>query len=128
MALAPLQKVSVALTLCATLCCALSGVQSIELSIDTLDDEIAMGKSTFPALCTAAAAGRTTEVRRLLAAGADIEERSPYAGCTPLHCAANFGRVAVVRLLLIKGADMSAKALDGTPLQWARWQVSFSVL
>jgi ankyrin repeat protein len=75
------------------------------------------------ALCTAAAKGRTKEVRRLLAAGADIEERSPQDESTPLHCAASSGRAAVVRLLLRKGADMSAEnSLGATSLHVvARW-------
>jgi len=65
MALPRLQKLSVALALCAALCCALSGVQSIEVSIDVLDDDIhLLDVAIYPALCAAASAGQTDEVRQ----------------------------------------------------------------
>ncbi|KAJ1485416.1 ankyrin repeat-containing domain protein [Baffinella frigidus] len=63
--------------------------------------------------------GRTEEVRRLLAAGADIKERALHAA-TALHAAAFVGPETVVLLLLEHGAEVSAKTLHGrTPLHIA---------
>ena len=61
--------------------------------------------------------GEAEEVRQLLAAGADIEERAGPEAFTPLHVAAMLGHEGVVRLLLSKGADMSSvDNLGATPL------------
>ena len=83
--------------------------------------KIAGEVADWPALCIAMheSYGRTEEVRKLLAGGADIEERGPE-GVTPLICAVHEGHEAVVRLLLEDGADISIKDSDGrTPLHHA---------
>ena len=55
-------------------------------------------------LAQAAAAGRCDEVRRLLEAGAQVDERD-RTGFTALTWAARHGEVEVVRLLLAAGAN-----------------------
>ena len=65
----------------------------------------------------AAAAGDAAEVRRLLAAGADVNAKG-RDGSAPLHAAADEPEIA--RLLLAAGANVNAKALDDdTPLHQA---------
>ena len=67
------------------------------------------------ALWTASSLGQAEEVRRMTAAGADINQRGGLdAGSAPLHIAASQGHVEVVTVLLEAGAAHSAKAMDGT--------------
>ncbi|MCB1560668.1 MAG: glutaminase A [Xanthomonadales bacterium] len=58
-------------------------------------------------LCAAAARGDLSELRRLVARGADVS-RGDYDGRTPLHLAASEGQVSMVRLLLALGGDKNA--------------------
>ncbi|KAJ1474693.1 ankyrin repeat-containing domain protein [Baffinella frigidus] len=58
-------------------------------------------------LRSASRGGRVQEVRKLIAAGANIDERDS-SGCTPLYIAALNGQAAVVRVLLDGGADKEA--------------------
>jgi serine/threonine-protein phosphatase 6 regulatory ankyrin repeat subunit B len=81
-----------------------------------------------PALQTAAIEGSTEEVERLLAEGANIEEKGGEFGWTALHAACSpvipTGEEAlVVQLLLDYNADVSSKDTDGgTPLHaTAKW-------
>jgi hypothetical protein len=63
--------------------------------------------------------GDVTEVRRLVAAGADVEERGEF-GTRPLHQAARYAHVEVLTVLVELGADKEAKADYGmTPLHCA---------
>ena len=81
------------------------------------DIAMARSQSANPALWTAAWNGRAGEVRQLLAAGADIEERGGKTESTPLLAAAESGHEGAVRLLLSNGADASAADNFGaTPL------------
>ena len=61
----------------------------------------------WPPLHLAAMAGRSTEVERLLADGAEVDARDAL-GCTPLMLAAFADAGEVVRLLLAAGADAEA--------------------
>ncbi|KAJ1475208.1 ankyrin repeat-containing domain protein, partial [Baffinella frigidus] len=73
-----------------------------------------------PALWSAAQAGRTQEVLKMLAEGADFEERGGPTLTTPLFIAAHKGHEGVVRVLLKHGANTSAKDRQGwTPLHRA---------
>ena len=71
-------------------------------------------------LQTAAARGDVAEVRRLLAAGADVDATCD-GGRTALFVAARHGRADVVRVLLAAKANVdSAATTDGaTPLLMA---------
>jgi len=74
-----------------------------------------MGSNKDP-LCAAVEAENTQEVRRLLAAGADVNARDRYSA-TPLHYAASLRQKALAELLIAKGADINAKSNEGvTPL------------
>eukprot|EP01063_Lacrimia_lanifica_P028848 TRINITY_DN4292_c0_g1_i1.p1 TRINITY_DN4292_c0_g1~~TRINITY_DN4292_c0_g1_i1.p1 ORF type:complete len:429 (+),score=111.57 TRINITY_DN4292_c0_g1_i1:64-1350(+) len=67
----------------------------------------------------AARAGETAVVRRLVAAGADVEAMESY-GLTPLHVAAREGHENCVRALVGCGASVEARDNNGwTPLHWA---------
>ena len=73
-------------------------------------------------LIFAAGDGDAAEVKRLLAAGADVMERSKV-GETPLHVAAIKGDPETIRALLEAGADPDAITAGGqylkmTPLHW----------
>lgn len=72
------------------------------------------GDETSP-LAAAAAAGRTDTVARLLAGGADPNERSSR-GTTVLGLAARSGRVAVIEQLVRAGADLNLR--DRTENEW----------
>ncbi|KAJ1474209.1 ankyrin repeat-containing domain protein, partial [Baffinella frigidus] len=59
-------------------------------------------------LISAAGDGKLEEVRTLIRAGADINEKDEF-GSTPLHAAARHKHLEVVRILLGAGADKNAK-------------------
>ncbi|MEV8565895.1 ankyrin repeat domain-containing protein [Streptomyces sp. NPDC051322] len=74
------------------------------------DDENAVGRQL---LMAAVAEGDTDQVRKLLDAGADVDERSPVLNGfndshTPLLVASRDGHGAIVKLLLAAGADVNA--------------------
>ncbi len=73
------------------------------------------------ALSTAAFDGETSTVRRLLAAGADVNETRNDGGWTPLHsAAARYPQLA--DMLLAHGADVHARANNGcTPLHFTAY-------
>ena len=64
-------------------------------------------------LWSAARAGDTDAVSRQLAAGVDVDARSPD-GTSALTTAAAYGRVDAVKLLIEKGADLDAGNSDGS--------------
>jgi ankyrin repeat protein len=64
--------------------------------------------------------GDVVEVRRLVAAGADVEEQRGEHGLRPLHWTADHGHVEVLRVLVELGANKEAKTVTGlTPLHVA---------
>ena len=71
-------------------------------------------------LIEAASRGNLTEIKRLLAKGADVNAKTTKDGAVPMHFAAYSGRKEVVELLIAKGADVNARSNDGkTPLHSA---------
>ena len=79
------------------------------------------------ALTWAAASGRTPAIRRLLALGADPNNRGTFGGpehgdgTTALHHAAEGGHLDAIRALLHAGADPTVRdaIYDSTPAGWA---------
>ena len=67
----------------------------------------ARGIHDLPALYFAAIGGHVTTAEKLIAAGADVNARSPAAA--PIHGAVMGGSAGMVRLLLEHGADPSLK-------------------
>jgi len=71
--------------------------------------------------------GKVVEVRKLLAAGIDVNSRFPdRAQHTLLHAAAWNGDLPMTRLLVAKGADLYAldREHQSTPADWARFALS----
>jgi hypothetical protein len=76
----------------------------------------ALGKQ----LVAASGKGDVAEVRRLAAAGADVNVNEGTPGWTPLASAAEAGHVEVVRELVARGARVDGAGFDQfTPLMWA---------
>ena len=76
-----------------------------------------MGSSS---LAWAARSDSLSAAEDMLARGADVEEKDPHTGTTPLHWAAARGSVGIVRALIAAGARAGATDLDGaTPLMLA---------
>ncbi|KAJ1484228.1 ankyrin repeat-containing domain protein [Baffinella frigidus] len=99
-----------------------AGVQHALLPRNVQDPGVALNGdvAAYPALCAAASEGRTEEVRVLLVAGADIEERGGPGASTALHHAVSGRHAAMARMLVANGADVSAKGEHGdTPLHRA---------
>ena len=59
-------------------------------------------------LYDAAKSGDVVEVRRLVAAGADVEEERGELEWRALHVAAGHGQVEVIKVLVELGADKEA--------------------
>jgi hypothetical protein len=72
--------------------------------------------------------GQTDALRRLIAAGVDLNAPSAglYPHGTPLHHAVSSGSLDAAKLLVDAGADLDAKdhAWGGTPLGWAEYYVA----
>ncbi len=73
-------------------------------------------------LLDAARSGNETEVLKLLASGADLDERGEH-GRTALHIACAAGHASIVRSLLIFGDDINRKDFNRTTaLHFAAWE------
>ena len=69
------------------------------------------------ALSDAVRTGNIEDVKKHLAAGADVNIKDDNWGATPLHFAARNGRKGKAELLIAEGADVNAQRGDGeTPL------------
>jgi NAD(P)-dependent dehydrogenase (short-subunit alcohol dehydrogenase family) len=87
-----------------------------------LDDALAQGSPTAAgaggdsdaSLTGAVVQGDLETVRRLIQAGADLNEREPTAGSTPLIAASVFGRTDAARALIEAGADVDIQNNDGS--------------
>ncbi len=62
----------------------------------------------------AARTGDVQAVRRIIAAGGDLNVREPWGGSSPLITAATFGQTDVARLLIEAGADLDQRNNDGS--------------
>ncbi len=72
------------------------------------------------AVCWAAAQGDINELRRLVAAGVDLN-KGDYDGRTGLHLAASEGRLDAIKFFIAKRVNLSPKdRFGGTPLIDAR--------
>jgi peptide-methionine (S)-S-oxide reductase len=80
------------------------------------------------AFVLSALSGHTEALRRLLDAGADVNQVSAdlYSHATPLHHAVSSGSLDAVRTLVDAGANTAAtdKLWNGTPLGWAEYAVT----
>ena len=63
-------------------------------------------------LIVSAGNGNIKAVKRLLKAGADVNE-TDRSGCTPLHHASNNGHSEIVKMLLKAGADVNKSDKNG---------------
>ena len=72
--------------------------------------------------------GQVDALRRLIAAGADVNAPSAglYSHGTPLHHAVSSGSLEAVEVLVDAGANLNAKdhAWGGTPLGWAEYYLN----
>ncbi|HWG29881.1 MAG TPA: ankyrin repeat domain-containing protein [Steroidobacteraceae bacterium] len=80
------------------------------LTTNVLADEIEPDGST--PLQWAAYRSDVAEVKRLLAAGADVSQANVY-GVTPMQLAAVTGNTAIIKLLLAAGADVESPTAEG---------------
>jgi ankyrin repeat protein len=76
--------------------------------------------SSHSPLALAVRNGRTEAVRKLIAAGANVNESTRYT-LTPLAVAAERGHIDVLKLLLDAGAKINANPDGYTPLMRACW-------
>jgi len=68
-------------------------------------------------LMAAAKSGEFTNANRLIAEGADVNEKG-VGGATALHWAASYGSKEIAELLISKGANVNGQADGGiTPLE-----------
>jgi NAD(P)-dependent dehydrogenase (short-subunit alcohol dehydrogenase family) len=72
------------------------------------------GGARGPGLLEAVIQGDIDALRRNIDAGADLDEREPSAGSTPLIAAATFGRVEAAEALIEAGADLDVQNNDGS--------------
>jgi glutaminase len=84
--------------------------------VDPTTTDVEREATEVGAMCAAAARGDVSELRRLVARGADAS-RADYDGRTPLHLAASEGQAEVVRVLLSLGCERNVVDRWGnTPL------------
>lgn len=76
---------------------------SNDLSILTPSTSIEQPVEITP-LCKAVATGNTKEVNRLIANGADVNEKSN--GMMPIHYAAKYNRVELIKVLITAGSEI----------------------
>ncbi|XP_047101159.1 ankyrin-3-like isoform X2 [Schistocerca piceifrons] len=86
------------------------------------------GEQKGEMLIAAAKEGSVSELRTLLAVGADVEAKNENSQ-TALHLAAAMGHVEVVRRLLEEGAGVNARdRWQNTPLHQAAWNDNVAVV
>ena len=89
------------------------------LLLTTIAAVVLVGCGPSVSINEAAAFGNIEVVKQHLAAGVDVNLKTP-TGLTSLHSAAFGDEKEVAELLITKGADVNAKYIKGeTPLDWA---------
>ncbi|MGJ5642401.1 ankyrin repeat domain-containing protein [Formosa sp. S-31] len=97
-----------------------TSIQAANVFTDPNTDsfEIGMTKSEVNLLCTSIAKGDIDIVKKLIAMGEDVNERSN--GLTPAMYAARHNRVEILQLLIANGADLEKKCAKGhTAIEYA---------
>ncbi|KAJ1489913.1 hypothetical protein T484DRAFT_1778803 [Baffinella frigidus] len=92
---------------------AVPGTASEDMARDAAEEKLLLQYVGALLIAIAADSGDETEVRQLVACGADVNTANEN-GYTPLHHAAYGGHAAVVQQLLAAGADGAAEDEEGT--------------
>ncbi len=110
------------LTVCALVALLLFAT-SCNVKDSSANGGIEAGKDTNAAdvdLHTAVVSDNLEAVRKHIEAGADLNQRDPFGGSSPLISAAVFGKTEAAKLLIDAGADVNFQNNDGsTPLHSA---------
>jgi hypothetical protein len=77
-------------------------------------ESVSSGAPPVVGLHEAALTGNLEAVRRHIEAGADLDEKEPSGGSTPLMIAAAFGHTDVAKALIEAGADLDRQNNDGS--------------
>lgn len=77
----------------------------------TSNNEITVVKDEINSFCKAIVKGDLDMVRKLIALGEDVNERS--LGMTPAMFAARYNKAEILKVLILNGASLTAKSDNG---------------
>jgi ankyrin repeat protein/beta-lactamase regulating signal transducer with metallopeptidase domain len=118
----PSFKIAITLILLAVLVVPISCKLTRRTKIETTTEQT---QKRYISLYEAAKAGSPSEVKRLIAEGANVNIEGRW-GETPLHAAAANGNKEILELLIANGAVVDANKPGYTPLTWAIWQLDYN--